>query len=263
MMKIKEVATLSGVSIRMLRHYDEIGLLSPDDYSEGGYRLYGNRSLKKLQDILFFKALGFELAKIKELMSSPNYEREAAYKQHLLTLHKEKSKIEKMIRLVERELGIGENMETTKESMYAGLETEANLKELKDVMSEVKEHQEKYADEAKERWGDMDKYKESMMKTSKYKKEDWEKIKAEESANYTSFFALIGSNPADKAVQELCQEKLDIFNRYYYTCDRKFMGELSKMWLQDTRFQKNIDKYGEGLTEFMVAAFDVFANKKV
>ncbi|KIM10923.1 MAG: hypothetical protein KU37_07340 [Sulfuricurvum sp. PC08-66] len=234
MMKIKHVATLSGVSIRMLRHYDEIGLLTPDGYSEGGYRLYSPKALKRLQDILFFKALGFELANIKAIMNSPKYERRVVYAQHMQTLIAQKNRIDKMIALVQKEL---------------------NNEEV--PMEQLKE----YADEAKEKWGHTDAYKESMAKTSKYTKADWERIQAEDNANYQGFVALMDVDPADVRVQALCQAKMELFNRYYYTCDRVFMRNLAQMWLVDTRFQANIDKHAVGLTEFMVKAFEVFGQE--
>ena len=70
-MKVKEVSILTGISIRTLHHYDDIGLLVPDDSTEAGYRLYSDENLATLQQILFFRELGFSLKKIKELLSSP------------------------------------------------------------------------------------------------------------------------------------------------------------------------------------------------
>ncbi len=70
-MKVKEVASLVGISVRTLHHYDEIGLLTPDETTESGYRLYSNENLETLQQILFFKELGFPLKKIKDIIMSP------------------------------------------------------------------------------------------------------------------------------------------------------------------------------------------------
>ena len=70
-MKVKEVSQLTGVSVRTLHHYDDIGLLTPDCTTEAGYRLYSDDNLATLQQILFFRELGFSLKKIKELLTSP------------------------------------------------------------------------------------------------------------------------------------------------------------------------------------------------
>ena len=74
-MTVKEVSSLVGISIRTLHHYDEIGLLKPEIVTGAGYRVYSDKDLEKLQQILFFKELGFPLKKIKEIMESPNFDR--------------------------------------------------------------------------------------------------------------------------------------------------------------------------------------------
>lgn len=71
-MKVKVVSQLTGVSVRTLHHYDDVGLLTPDGTTEAGYRLYSDDNLATLQQILFFRELGFSLKKIKELLASPS-----------------------------------------------------------------------------------------------------------------------------------------------------------------------------------------------
>ncbi len=96
-MKVKEVADLIGISVRTLHYYDEIGLLSPDKTTEAGYRIYSEKNLETLQQILFFKELGFSLKKIKEILDSPTFERQEALKlQHKMLLEK-RSRLDKMI----------------------------------------------------------------------------------------------------------------------------------------------------------------------
>src|SRR5690625_7159532 len=77
-MKVKEVAELVGISVRTLHHYDEIGLLIPSETTDVGYRIYSDENLETLQQILFFKELGFPLKKIKEIIDSPSFERQEA-----------------------------------------------------------------------------------------------------------------------------------------------------------------------------------------
>ena len=79
---VKAVAEFAGVSIRTLHHYDEIGLLKPDGTSRSGYRLYSDSDLEHLQEILFFKELGFGLQEIKTIMNGPGYDREQALRSH-------------------------------------------------------------------------------------------------------------------------------------------------------------------------------------
>lgn len=78
MKTVKDVSEISGVSIRTLRYYDEIGLLKPTELSDAGYRLYDNKALERLQEIMFFKELEIPLEDIKKIMDSPNYDKEQA-----------------------------------------------------------------------------------------------------------------------------------------------------------------------------------------
>ena len=81
-MKISEVAKLSGVTVRTLHYYDEIGLLNPSETTEVGYRMYSNKDLETLQQILFFRELDFPLNEIKEIMKNPNYDKNEALNKH-------------------------------------------------------------------------------------------------------------------------------------------------------------------------------------
>ena len=80
MKSISQVAKLTGVSIRTLQYYDEIGLLKPIKLTSSGYRLYDDNSLQTLQQILFFKELGFQLKEIDEILKKPDFDRIAAFK---------------------------------------------------------------------------------------------------------------------------------------------------------------------------------------
>ncbi len=80
MRTISQVAELTGVSTRTLQYYDEIGLLKPSELTESGYRLYDDEALQKLQQILFFKELGFKLKEIKEILQKPDFDRIKAFK---------------------------------------------------------------------------------------------------------------------------------------------------------------------------------------
>ena len=78
MKTIKEMSEISGVSIRTLRYYDEIGLLKPACVTQAGYRLYDRKELERLQEILFFRELEFPLSEIKSIVSDPAYDRRQA-----------------------------------------------------------------------------------------------------------------------------------------------------------------------------------------
>src|SRR5690625_4451161 len=105
-MKVKEVAELVGVSIRTLHHYDQIGLLTPKEITDSGYRLYSEENLETLQQILFFKELGFALKEIKKIINSPSFNRQEALILQRKMLIEKRNKVDKMLETMIRRLNI-------------------------------------------------------------------------------------------------------------------------------------------------------------
>ena len=102
---IQELSRLSGVTTRTLCWYDQIGLLKPSRVAESGYRYYGRAEVERLQDILYYRALGVELAKIKECLDDPSFDRLAALRNHLAALEAERERLEQLIRSVKDTIG--------------------------------------------------------------------------------------------------------------------------------------------------------------
>lgn len=95
--KIKEIADLTGVSVRMLHYYDKIGLLKPENVSQAGYRLYTTDDIKKLSQILFYKELDFSLEEIKEILYSSNADKLEVLKMQQQILTKKQEKIDALL----------------------------------------------------------------------------------------------------------------------------------------------------------------------
>ena len=100
--KVKEVANLTGVSVRTLHYYDEIGLLVPEDTTESGYRLHSKDNLETLQQILFFKELDFSLKKIKEIINNPSFDRQKALILQRNMLIEKRCQLDKMIETIDK-----------------------------------------------------------------------------------------------------------------------------------------------------------------
>ena len=94
-MTVNEVSKLTGVSIRTLHYYDEIGLLHPSEITEAGYRLYDDTALERLQQILLFRELEFPLKEIKGVLDAPNFDRNRALEQQIELLTMKKEHLEK------------------------------------------------------------------------------------------------------------------------------------------------------------------------
>lgn len=102
MKSISQVARLTCISIRTLQYYDEIGLLKPSELTASGYRLYNDEALQTLQQILFFKELGFSLKEIKEILENPDFDRIAAFKKQKELFLLKRNRINRLIELLER-----------------------------------------------------------------------------------------------------------------------------------------------------------------
>lgn len=102
-MRVKEVADLIGVSVRTLHHYDDIGLLSPKT-NEVGYRIYTDEDIEVLQQILFFKELGFPLKRIKEILHSPSFDRRKALLVQRRMLLDKRRRLDKMLETLDKTL---------------------------------------------------------------------------------------------------------------------------------------------------------------
>lgn len=123
---IRELSNLSGVSTRTLRWYDEIGLLKPCRVAESGYRYYGAAEVDRLQDILYYRALGVGLARIRECLDAPSFDRLAALRSHLAALEAERERLNHLIRSVQSTIGAMERSEIMQdESKFAAFKQRA------------------------------------------------------------------------------------------------------------------------------------------
>ena len=243
-MRISEVAKLTGITVRTLHYYDEIGLLKPSEITEAGYRLYSREELEILQQILFFRELDFPLSQIKEIMNNPNYDKEEALKKQKELLIQQRQRIEGLIKLIEKRLEGDNNM---------------SFKEFD--MNEIEENKKKYAKEVKERWGTSKAYEESEKKTSSYNKEKWGDINQETSEIFKGFAELRNSDPGSEEVQELVRRWQKYITDNFYTCTNEILSGLGLMYVEDERFKENLDKNGEGTAKLMAEAIKIYCSK--
>jgi DNA-binding transcriptional MerR regulator len=178
-MQIKEFAEITGVSVRTLHYYDEIGLLRPADVDRvTGYRFYDDQSLLRMQEILFYRELGFSLKSIGEILSSPNYDKDKALKEQKQLLVLQKERLERLIDAIDN-AAKGENV------MKAFDNSEF----------------EKYKSEAQKRWGNTDAYKEHAQKTKNYGKDKWNSLIADMDDIFREF-AVCMKNGNDSNAEE-------------------------------------------------------------
>src|SRR5438067_1064233 len=184
---VKVVAGMAGVSVRTLHHYDRIGLLPPAATSEAGYRLYSEADLERLQQVLFFRELGFSLHDVKAIVDSPDFDRTEALRAHRRLLVEQRGRLGRLVDLVDRTIASlqkGEPM-ADKERFAAFDDSKGN----------------EYREEARQRWGHTEAYKESERRAASYTKADWDAIKAESEEIARNLAALADRAPADPEVQ--------------------------------------------------------------
>ncbi|MDG5788641.1 MerR family transcriptional regulator [Evansella sp. AB-P1] len=243
-MKVKEVAALVGISVRTLHHYDEIGLLTPKEKSEAGYRFYSTEDLDTLQQVLFFRELGMPLKQIKEIISDPSFDRDEALILHKKMLMDKRDRLDKMISTIDKTVSYkkGEIVMTDKEK-FEGFDFSKNP----------------YEQEARERWGN-DAVDASKMKLGNMSKEEQEKMSHEMTTIYKKLADQRTGSPDTKEAQAAIKEWYDFLNKNFSTYSLEAFKGLGQMYVADERFTKNIDNMGEGLAQFMCDAMGIYAD---
>ncbi|MFD6210018.1 MerR family transcriptional regulator [Peribacillus sp. NPDC060253] len=239
-MRVKELADLVGISVRTLHYYDEIGLLSPEETSDFGYRLYSNDNLEMLQQILFFRELDMPLKEIKHIISSSSFDKQEALLQHQKMLLEKRNQLDKLINTVDKSLKHmkGEIQMTNKEK-FEGFDFSQNP----------------YEQEARKLWGDKA-VDESNAKVAGMSKEAQKAV----SEIYTKLASIRNSSPESEEAQAAIKEWYDCLNQNFGTYSLDAFKGLGQMYVDDQRFTKNIDQYGDGLAKFMCDAMGHFAD---
>ncbi|PTX64592.1 DNA-binding transcriptional MerR regulator [Melghirimyces profundicolus] len=248
--QVKEVADLAGVSIRTLHHYDHIGLLKPSSFTEAGYRMYSDRDLERLQQILFFKELDFPLHQIKEILDDPKFDRKHALRMHRELLMKKKERLERII----------ETVDQTIQSMEGGIPMDKKKMFTSFSMKEIEEHQKKYSEEAKRRYG-KERVEDVEKKTSRYSEEKWAAIMGRWKDIYERIAARMDRGPEDPEVQQTLEEYRQLITDNFYECTPEIFRGLGDLYVQDERFTRNIDRYGEGMARFLRDAMHVYCDR--
>ncbi len=237
--RVNEVSKLTGVSIRTLQYYDKIGLLHPAKYTEAGYRLYDDAALETLQQILLFRELEFPLKDIKEIISSPDFDRSKALEQQIKLLKLKKEHIENLIDLAKgiKLLGVGK-------LTFDAFDTRKI---------------DEYAEQAKASWGTTAAYKEYEERSNGRTKEEDQKIYQGLINIFAQFGTIRNSDPASGEAQAMVKTLQDYITEHMYTCTKEILGGLGKMYAGGGDFTKNIDSYGgEGTARFAHQAIEIY-----
>ena len=239
MITVHKVSKLTGLSVRTLQYYDEIGLLPPARYTEAGYRLYDDAAIERLQQIMLFRELEFPLKEIKRILDSPDFDRNKALEQHITLLTLKREHIDNLIRMAQ----------TVKLTGGVTMDFEAfDKKKL-----------EEYAQQARTAWGATAEYKEFEQKNS-------EKTLAQIKETGNGLMALLAEygsikegDPSAPLAQALTRRVQEYITENYYTCTNTIFAQLGKMYGSGGEFTENIDKIGgPGTAAFASEAIRIY-----
>lgn len=236
---VGRVAELAGVTVRTLHHYDEIGLLSPSQRSAGGYRRYDDRDLERLQQILYYRELGFSLEEIAIILDDPTSDPVGHLRRQHELLTGQMRRMREMITAIEFA------MEAHK--MGISLTPEERFEVFGDF------NPADHAEEAERRWGDTDAYRESSRRTSRYTKQDWLRNRAESQdwgrrLGEAMDAGLAADSPQAK---ELAEEHRQHISQWFYECSYDIHTGLADMYLADDRFTATYESIKPGMTQYL------------
>lgn len=242
MRTIKEVSQLAGVSIRTLHYYDSIGLLTPANETESGYRLYDDTDLERLQQILLFRELQFPLKEIKEILDSPDFDQKLALEQQIRLLEMKKEHLENLIDFARGITVIG-------------------VRPLEFSVFDTKQIDE-YARQAKASYGKTKEYEEFAEKSRNRSKEEEAALSKTMMGIFADFGKLMDKSPSDEAVQKQVKHLHDFINENFYTCSKELLSNLGKMYAGGGSMTENIDKAGgKGTAAFTSQAINLYCKE--
>ena len=237
MMTVHEVSRITGVSIRALHHYDNIGLLPATEVTEAGYRLYDDTALERLQMILLFKELQFPLKDIRTMIDSKDFDRSKALEQQIHLLELRKEHLQNLIDLACGIKTIGVN-----KMSFEAFDTRKI---------------DAYAQQAKDAWGKTDAYREYEEKSKGRTKETQQELNLEMMDIFREFGRMRDQSPDSAAAQELVKKLQEHISANYYACTDEILSSLGVMYAGGGDFTAHIDQAGgEGTAEFAHKAIE-------
>lgn len=237
MLSVKEVSSLTGISVRTLHYYDEIGLLKPSEIADNGYRMYDDNSLDRLQQILLYRELEFSLKDIKRILDSPGYDRKKELERQIELLTVKKEHLENLI-LFARGIKI------------------LGVRAVDFSVFDTKKLDE-YAQRAKESFNQTEAYKEFEQKSQGRSKDDEKALNEQLMTIFAQFGEMLDLPPDCSKVRSQV-EKLRLFiTDNFYNCTPQMLIQLGKMYSGGGEMSENIDKFGgKGTADFVGRAIE-------
>ncbi len=243
---VRKLADLAGVSVRTLHYYDEIGLLKPNSRSASGYRQYHEEAVARLQQIMFFRELGFGLGDIRNIMSRPDFDVLEALHAHRVLLTKQAERISELVTTVDRTIASIEG------------ETGMQIKEYYQGFSD--EQIERYREEVRRRWGD-DTLRESEARVMGMGKEGFAALQARGGAIFKALSDKMSKGYDSPDVQDLVDDWRQWLENFATYPDEAVLG-LGRAYSEDPEFAAFFRKYHEDLPAFLTRAIEHYCTTR-
>lgn len=248
---VQKLAKLSGVSIRTLHHYDEVDLLKPAYYGANGYRYYEEKELLLLQQILFFRNLGFALQKIREIIKKDDFNQLAALHTHRKALLRDIDKTQGLIQTIDNTIKHLQGKKKMKDKQFfEGLNGYPKQKEFEKELIESGKYTAEEIEKGRKR-------------LEKWTKEDWQKIEAEWEQLLKDYVHAIHEkkSPASLDAHHLVQRHLAYLKNFGITAEKEDLVEKASFYLGHPDWKKHFDKRDPQLLEFILAAIEAYAKR--
>ncbi len=238
-MMVGGLARLVGISIRTLHHYDNISLVVPSGRTPKGYRSYSAKDVERLHQVLTYRELGFALDNISVLLDDPSVDSMAHLRRQRELLDARIDRLHRMAAAVDKMM----------EAKKMGIQLTPG--EQREVFGD-NWLGDQYAEEAEQRWGQTEEWKQSQAKTASYSKEDWIRIKAESDSLETDFAAAMKAGvAADSDKASVLAERHRASIERHYDCGYEMHVCLGEMYIADARFTKHYDDVAPGLAQYI------------
>lgn len=249
---VQQLSNIAGVSPRTLRYYDEIGILKPARISSSGYRIYGQKEVDRLQQILFYRELGVSLERIKEIVDDPSFDELAALKEHRRKLIEKKAQLELLISNVDKTIAMKEGrIKMTDKEKFEGFKEKI-----------IGDNEKEYGEEVRRKYGNeaVDK---SYAKLKGMTREEYEELKNLEEEIITMLEeGMKTGNPSGEEAQKAADLHRRWLTYYWDEYSKEAHAGLARMYVDDERFKAYYDKKRSGMAEFLRDAILVYTGMK-
>lgn len=248
---VTQLAKLSGVTVRTLHFYDEIGLLKPAHTGANGYRFYEEAQLLRLQQILFYRELGFDLERIRSVLGKGDFDRIAALQSHRKSLVQEKERTEKLIRTIDRTLRHLKGTTRMKDrEMYQGFDPKKQAEHERYLVD-------RYGGEMKSAIAA------SRRRIKDWTREDWERVNGEFGAICQDLVRLRreGRAPGSTEVQKVIRRHYEWLKRFWIPTRESYSGH--SQLIVDSELRHAYDAHDPQLADFIAEGIRLFAEREL